>query len=76
MKNLTATEFHCWAKRKKVNNKYSNKTYFPLVKIESHISFSLLFFCYILCEEIAAYVNAHKASRILRIFFSCNICDF
>jgi len=28
-------------------NKYSNKPYFPLVKIESHISFTLFFFYYI-----------------------------
>jgi len=59
MKNLTATEFHFWPKRMKVNYKYSYKPYFPLVKIESHISFTLLFFCYILCEEITDYVNAH-----------------
>jgi len=62
VKNLSAIEFHYWAKRMKVNNKYSNKPYFPLVKIESHILFTLLFFfCYeyILCEEITAYVNAH-----------------
>ena len=59
MKNLTATEFHYWAKRMIVNDKYSNKPSFPLVKIKSHISFTLLFYCYILCEEITAYVNAH-----------------
>lgn len=59
MKNFTATECQCWAIRMKVNNKYSNKTYFPLVKIESHISFTLLFFCHILYEEITACVNAH-----------------
>jgi len=43
----------------KVNNKYSIKPYFPLVKIKSHMSFTSLFFCYIFCEEITAYINAH-----------------
>jgi hypothetical protein len=65
IKDRTATEFHFWAKRMKVKNKYSITPYFPLVKIDSHLSFSLLFFCYILFEEITA-VNAHIASRNLR----------
>jgi hypothetical protein len=65
MKDLTANKLYCWAKRMKVNNTYSITPYFPLVKIDSHISFTLLFICYIHFEEITA-VNAHIASRTLR----------
>lgn len=63
----TATEFHCWAKRMKVNNKYSNKPYFPFVKTESHISFTLLFFCYeyIFCEEVTAYGNFYRVIFVI-----------